>query len=166
MTDIVIKRHSFDLAQKRLKEFSEKTEAQLEIDRVRTSGGFLGLGDHKVTGDELNKRLKTIQSHFITVNETNNNVIKEFGNGTEIAGLTYCDTVGYNSTSSVRYTKTAAENTADTSLVMHPNLGMVEGSKYSISFNIKPVAMGSLWIRINGTTNGGAGSLKLDENGE
>ena len=78
MTDIVIKRHSFDLAQKRLKEFSEKTEAQLEIDRVRTSGGFLGLGDHKVTGDELNKRLKTIQSHFITVNETNNNVIKEF----------------------------------------------------------------------------------------
>ena len=97
--------------------------------------------------------------------ERENNVITEFGNTSEIAGLTYCDTVGYNSTSSVHYAKTAAENTADTSLVMHPNLGMVEGSKYSISFNIKPVAMGSLWIRINGTTNGGAGSLKLDENG-
>lgn len=78
MTDIAIKRHSFDLAQKRLKEFSEGTEAQLEIDSVRTDGGFFGLGDHKVTGYELNRRLKIIQSHFITVNETNNRVIKEF----------------------------------------------------------------------------------------
>ena len=78
MTEITIKRHSFDLAQERLKEFSEGTEAQVEIDRVRTDGGFLGLGDHKVTGYELNRRLKIIQSHFITVNETNNKVIKEF----------------------------------------------------------------------------------------
>ena len=78
MTEITIKRHSFDLAQERLKEFSEGTEAQVEIDSVRTDGGFLGLGDHKVTGYELNRRLKIIQSHFITVNETNNKVIKEF----------------------------------------------------------------------------------------
>ena len=51
-----------------------------------------------------------------------NNVITEFGNTTAIAGLTYCDSVGYNSTSSVRYTKTADENTADTNLVMPENL--------------------------------------------
>ena len=50
MNEIAIKRHSFDLAKNRLKEFSEKTEAELEIDKVRTDGGFLGLGDHKVTG--------------------------------------------------------------------------------------------------------------------
>ena len=78
MDEIAIKRHSFDLAKNRLKEFSEKTEAELEIDKVRTDGGFLGLGNHKVTGYELNERLETIQEHFIAVNTTNNTVIKEF----------------------------------------------------------------------------------------
>lgn len=78
MNEIAIKRHSFDLAKNRLKEFSEKTEAELEIGKVRTDGGFLGLGDHKVTGYELNRRLETIQEHFIAVNTTNNKVIKEF----------------------------------------------------------------------------------------
>lgn len=78
MNEIAIKRHSFDLAKNRLKEFSEKTEAELKIDKVRTDGGFLSLGDHKVTGYELNRRLETIQEHFIAVNTTNNKVIKEF----------------------------------------------------------------------------------------
>lgn len=78
MNEIVIKRHSFDLAKNRLKEFSEKTETELGIDEVQTGGGFLGLGDHKVTGYELNERLKTIQKNFIAVNTTNNKVIKEF----------------------------------------------------------------------------------------
>lgn len=79
MSDIAIERHSFDLAKNRLKEFSEKTEAELEIGKVRTTGDFFGRwGDHKVTGDELNTRLETIQGHFIAVNTTNNKVIKEF----------------------------------------------------------------------------------------
>lgn len=78
MNEMMIKRHSFDLAKNRLKEFSERTEAELEIDKVETDGGFLGLGDHKVTGYELNRRLETIQGHFIAVNTTNNKVIKEF----------------------------------------------------------------------------------------
>lgn len=78
MSEIAIERHSFDLAKNRLKEFSEKTEAELEIDKVRTEGGLFGWGDHKVTGEELNSRLGTIQRHFIAVNTTNSKVIKEF----------------------------------------------------------------------------------------
>lgn len=78
MNEITIKRHSFDLAKNRLKEFSEKTAAELEIDKVQTDAGFLGLFDHKVTGYELNRRLETIQNHFIAINTTNNAVIKEF----------------------------------------------------------------------------------------
>lgn len=78
MNEIAIKRHSFDLAKNRLKEFSEKTETELEIDKVRTDGRFFGLVDHKVTGYELNIRLETIQKNFIAVNTTNNKVIKEF----------------------------------------------------------------------------------------
>ena len=78
MNEIAIKRHDFDLAKNRLKEFSEKNEAELAIEKVRTEGDFFGLGDHKVTGDELNKRLAAIQWNFISVNTTNNKIIKEF----------------------------------------------------------------------------------------
>ena len=78
MNELEIKRHSFDLAKNRLKEFSEKTEAELAIDRVRTDGDFFGLGDHKVTGYELNNRLEAIQGHLIDINSTNNRTIKEF----------------------------------------------------------------------------------------
>lgn len=78
MNTMEIQRHSFNLAKNRLKEFYENTEVELELEKVETEGGFLGLGDHRVTGDELNERLATIQNHFISVNTTNNKVIKEF----------------------------------------------------------------------------------------
>lgn len=78
MNELDIKRHRFDLAKNRLKEFSEKNEAELAIDRVKTDGGFLGLGDHKVTGYEFNNRLESIQGHFIDINLTNHRIIKEF----------------------------------------------------------------------------------------
>lgn len=78
MNEIVIKKHNFELAKNRLKDFSEKREAELSIDRVKTDGGFLGLGDHKVTGYELNNRIETIQNHLIDINSTNNKTIKEF----------------------------------------------------------------------------------------
>ena len=78
MNEITIKRHGFDLAKNRLKEFSKKTEVELEINKVRTDGSFFGLGNHKVTGYELNTRLESIQKHFIAVNTINNKVIREF----------------------------------------------------------------------------------------
>ena len=59
-------------------EFSEKKEAEFAIDKVRTDGGFLGLGNHKVTGYELNDRIETIQNHLIDINTINNKTIKEF----------------------------------------------------------------------------------------
>ena len=40
MNEITIKRHSFDLDKNRLKNFSEKTEAELELSKVQTDGGF------------------------------------------------------------------------------------------------------------------------------
>lgn len=78
MNELEVKRHSFDLAKDRLKDFSETTAAELKIDDVSVEGGFLWMGDHKVTGKELNERIETIQNHLITINNTNNKVIKEF----------------------------------------------------------------------------------------
>jgi len=77
VNEIEIKRHSFDLAKKRLKEFSEKNEAKLKLEKVEEDWGFFF--DHKVAGAELNERLEIIQGHLITINTTNNKVIKEFG---------------------------------------------------------------------------------------
>lgn len=79
MNELSIKTHDFELAKKRLKEFSQKKSYELDIDTVRTDGGFLGLGNHKVTGYELNERLSIIQKHLIDLNNTNNKTIKEFG---------------------------------------------------------------------------------------
>lgn len=78
MNELEIKRHRFDVAKNRLKEFSEKKESELVIRSVETSGGLFGLGDHKVTGYELNNRLESIQSHLVDLNTTNNKTIKEF----------------------------------------------------------------------------------------
>lgn len=79
MGEIIIKTHDFEVAKRGLKEFSQKKAEDLEIDTVRTDGGLFGLGDHKVTGYELNRRLGTIQQHLIDLNNTNNKTIKEFG---------------------------------------------------------------------------------------
>ncbi len=78
MDEIAIEKHSFEQAKNRLKEFSEQTEDELKIKKVKENGGFFGLGKHKVTGSELNERLEIIQKHFIEVNTINNKVIKEF----------------------------------------------------------------------------------------
>lgn len=78
MNELDIKRHSFDLAKNRLKEFSEKAKAEKAIDRVKTGGWFFGWGNHRVTGHELNERMESIQGHFIDINSTNNEIIKEF----------------------------------------------------------------------------------------
>ena len=79
MNEIVIKKHNFELAKNRLKEFSEKKEAEIAIEKVETDGGFLWLFDHTVTGDEFNARMEVIQRHLIDINITNNKTIKEFG---------------------------------------------------------------------------------------
>lgn len=78
MNELEIKRHSFDVHKNRLKEFSEKKGTELVIRNVETSGGLFGLGDHKVTGYELNDRLESIQGHLVVLNTTNNKIIKEF----------------------------------------------------------------------------------------
>lgn len=78
MNELEIKRHSFEEAKNRLKEFSEKKEAEISINKVETGGGFLGLGNHKVTGSEFNSRVESIQGALIDLNSTANKTIKEF----------------------------------------------------------------------------------------
>lgn len=78
MNEIAIERHSFNVAKERLKEFTEKTEAELKIETVEVDGGLFGLGNHKVTGEELNDRLGAVQQNLIDFNKTSNKMLKEF----------------------------------------------------------------------------------------
>lgn len=78
MSELVIQTHNFEKAKKGLKEFSQKEANELNIKSVKTNE-FFGIFNHKVTGEELNTRLKAIQDHLIKLNDINNRTIKEFG---------------------------------------------------------------------------------------
>lgn len=78
MNEIVIKSHNFELAKNRLGTFSNKDNSELAIDRVKTDGGLFGLGNHKVTGEEFNYRIETIQKYLIDIYSINNENNKEF----------------------------------------------------------------------------------------
>lgn len=90
MGELVIQYHDFENAKEELKKFSEQTPTDLDLKKVDDSKGvgeflgdfFLGRGiglDHKVTGDELNELTSQIQKHLHSINNTQNKLIKEFG---------------------------------------------------------------------------------------
>lgn len=70
---------SFEEAKNQLKEFSENSRSKYEINHVETAGGFLGLGNHKVTGEELNTALTEVQTHLIKNNADIIDVSKQIG---------------------------------------------------------------------------------------
>jgi hypothetical protein len=79
MSELVIKTHDFERSKNQLKEFLEQTPQDLELRKVDISGGFLGLGDHKVRGYELNSLTAQIQEYLIDFNTLHTKFIKEFG---------------------------------------------------------------------------------------
>ena len=90
MNELTIQYHDFENAKNEIKKFSEQTPTGLKLNKVDDSkrvGEFLGdlfLGrgiglDHKVTGEELNELTSQIQKHLHSINDTQINLIKEFG---------------------------------------------------------------------------------------
>ena len=78
--ELVIKTHNFEDAKRRLKEVSEKKIEGFEINIVGTKDKFLFLeGEHKVTGDEFNSRIKAINQHLINLHTKTYENNKEFG---------------------------------------------------------------------------------------
>lgn len=75
---IASKRHNFDEKKQHLNELINKTANEMKIDNVPTDCGPFKIFNHKVTGEEFNERLVTIQKHFIAFNETNANITDEF----------------------------------------------------------------------------------------
>lgn len=70
---------SFEEAKNHLKRFSKNSTNNFEFDAVPSAGGLFGLGDHKVTGDELNDVTSKIQNYLQNMNGLNKSMVKEFG---------------------------------------------------------------------------------------
>ena len=78
-TPLVIKEHDFQEAKNSLKKYVTKSSSDLKLPSVPSSGGLFGLGDHKVTGDELNKVTSPVQGYFIDINKLTECLIGELG---------------------------------------------------------------------------------------
>ena len=87
MSEYSIVKTDFEKQKKELKDFAEQPATSTELDKFSTSGkfsdflsgGLLGLIDHKVTGEEMNKLVTELQTCFAEINERDRKVIKEFG---------------------------------------------------------------------------------------
>ena len=77
-TDI-IRKHNFQNAINRVKDYSLKKKKDIEIKSVKTiDEGIFFDTDHEVTGYELNEVIKVIQGHLIDINKRNNETVNEF----------------------------------------------------------------------------------------
>ena len=74
-----IQTHDFEKAKNQIQKFANARLNKIELEAIPTAGGFLGLGSHKATGEEVNERLVAILSYIVTLNNSNNDLIKEFG---------------------------------------------------------------------------------------
>lgn len=79
MDELMIKTHDFDQARNRIRVFSQQAPIDLQFNKVETEGGFLYLGDHRVTGTELNDVTVKIQALIFDINRWNEKVFEEFG---------------------------------------------------------------------------------------
>ena len=78
-TSLVIKEHDFQEAKNALKRYTEQAKEEVELSRVPTDGGLFNLGDHKVTGSELNRITTQIQDYLISLNHLSQGLVDEFG---------------------------------------------------------------------------------------
>lgn len=83
MSNLVIKKHDFNIAKERIQKYSQQRVDELRIASVSSRGtSILGnwLGtQHNVTGSEFNDRIKVIMEHLNELNKKANSNIREFG---------------------------------------------------------------------------------------
>ena len=77
--DLVIREHDFQEAKNSLRKYTEQARKEVELNRVPSDGGLFNLGDHKVTGSELNRITTQIQDYLISLNNLSQGLVDEFG---------------------------------------------------------------------------------------
>lgn len=90
MDELIVKTHDFEEAKLAIKTFSEETTPDLNLTRVEDKKGKKEViwdwvmcrgfdTNHKVTGEELNNLTSQIQTHLLSINNTQIKLIREFG---------------------------------------------------------------------------------------
>ena len=78
-TALVIKEHDFQEVKNALKKYTGQAKDEVELNRVPACGGLFNLGNHKVTGYELNQITTQIQDCLIGLNHLSQGLVDEFG---------------------------------------------------------------------------------------
>lgn len=79
MDELVIQTHDFEQAKNQIKEFANNTPEMREFEKFRESEGLFNRFNHKVTGNELNNFVATVQKYLIGFNNRNKDFIGVFG---------------------------------------------------------------------------------------
>lgn len=77
-SEITPKKHNFDLAVKKIRDFANSAPSIPEINKFQVDGSFWGFTDHNVTGEEMNQHVAEINKIFIQQNRLIVSTIKEF----------------------------------------------------------------------------------------
>ena len=78
MSKEIIKRHNFETAKKKIQTFTKKIPDSIYLPKFEEDGGLFRLGDHKVTGEEMNIFLTRLQQEFMNFNSSISNIFKQF----------------------------------------------------------------------------------------
>lgn len=73
-----IEEHDFQQAKNSLKKYTEQAQKEVGLSKVPSEGGLFNLGNHKVTGSELNRITSQIQNYLIHLNNLSQNLVDEF----------------------------------------------------------------------------------------
>lgn len=78
MNKSLIKKHNFEVAKRKIEQFSNNLPSYPFFTRVEVDGGLFGWGDHSVTGQEMNNFIDKVQDKFISINSSLSSIISEF----------------------------------------------------------------------------------------
>ena len=78
MGKVLINKHNFEIAKSNIQRFSRNLPSNPSFTRVEVDGGLFGLGNHKVTGAEMNAFIGVVQDKLISVNLSLKSIINEF----------------------------------------------------------------------------------------
>lgn len=74
----MIQKHNFEVAKTNIERFSRNLPSNPSFTPVEVNGGIFGLGDHNVTGTEMNDFIDKVQDKLISVNSSLRAIICEF----------------------------------------------------------------------------------------
>lgn len=78
MGELTVKSHSFESAKKDIQKINNKISTDISLPSFRVKGGLFNVFSHKVTGDEMNDFVCSLEELLISCNKRDKMFIDEF----------------------------------------------------------------------------------------